>query len=68
MPPKEEGPLDTKQRELIRRWIAAGAPLAGPTEQPLDEAEPPSRVSDEDRQFWAFQLPVRPRDSGGQKH
>lgn len=60
MPPKEEGKLDDKQRELIRRWIAAGAPIAGDKEPPLEEAEPPSRVTPEDRQFWSFVPPVRP--------
>lgn len=59
MPPKEEGRLDDKQRELIRRWIAAGAPLAGEKERPLDEAEAPRRISPEDREFWSFKPPVR---------
>src|SRR5688572_27347367 len=60
MPPKEEGTLDQKQKDLFRRWIAAGAPLAGEKEQPLDDAEPPSRVTEEDRKFWSFQSPVSP--------
>jgi hypothetical protein len=60
MPPKEEGALDQKQKDLFRRWIAAGAPLAGEKEQPLDDAEPPSRVTAEDRKFWSFKPPVRP--------
>jgi hypothetical protein len=60
MPPKEEGTLDQKQKDLFRRWIAAGAPLAGEKEQPLEDAEPPSRVTAEDRKFWSFQPPVRP--------
>jgi hypothetical protein len=60
MPPKEEGTLDQKQKDLFRRWIAAGAPLAGEKEQPLDDAEPPSRVTEQDRKFWSFQPPVRP--------
>jgi hypothetical protein len=60
MPPKEEGALDQKQKDLFRRWIAAGAPLAGEKEQPLDDAEPPSRVTAEDRSFWSFKPPVRP--------
>jgi hypothetical protein len=59
MPPKEEGTLDEKQRELIRAWIAGGAAIQGETEQPLEEVEPPSRLTDEDRQFWSFQPPVR---------
>ena len=59
MPPAEEGRLDDKQRALIRRWVAAGAPLVAAQEPPLDETETPSRVSDEDRRFWSFQPPRR---------
>lgn len=59
MPPKEEGRLDDKQKEVIRNWIAAGAPLATEKELPLEEAEPPSRLSPEDRAFWSFVAPVR---------
>src|SRR5262249_40676268 len=47
-------------RELIRRWVAAGAPLAQPKEPPLRETEATARVSEEDRRFWAFQPPRRP--------
>ena len=60
MPPKDEGRLDDKQRELILRWIAAGAPLAGKEEEPLDAADAPARLTDEDRDFWAFRPPTRP--------
>jgi hypothetical protein len=60
MPPKEEGTLDARHKDLIRRWIAAGAPLAGDKEQPLPQEEIASRVTDEDRKFWSFQPPVRP--------
>ena len=60
MPPKEEGPLDARHKELIRRWIAAGAPLAGDKEKPLPQEEIASRVTDEDRKFWSFQPPVKP--------
>jgi hypothetical protein len=59
MPPKEEGPFDAKQRELIRRWIAAGAKTQEAEEKPLADSEPPSRLTDEDRQFWSFKAPVR---------
>lgn len=54
MPPKEEGPLDSNQRELIRKWIAAGAPLAAESEAPLEPGETPTRVTAADRDFWAF--------------
>lgn len=60
MPPKDEGKLDDKQIDLIRRWVAAGAPLAGDKELPLEAAEPLSRISEEDRKFWSFVPPVRP--------
>lgn len=60
MPPKEEGTLDARHKDLIRRWIAAGAPIAGDAEKPLPQEEVASRVTDEDRKFWSFQPPVRP--------
>jgi hypothetical protein len=60
MPPKDEDPLDSRQIELLRRWVAAGAPLKGNDEAPLEAAEADNSVSDKDRQFWAFRPPVRP--------
>jgi mono/diheme cytochrome c family protein len=60
MPPKEEGKLDDKQIDVIRRWVAAGAPLVGDKEPPLEAAEAPSRITAEDRKFWSFVSPVRP--------
>ncbi len=60
MPPPAEGALDKRQKELIRRWIADGSPLLKVAEAPLQEKEIPSRVSAEDRQFWAFQPSKRP--------
>ena len=60
MPPKEEGKLDEKQIDLIRRWVAAGAAIAGDKESPLEAAEIPSRLTAEDRKFWSFVPPVRP--------
>ena len=61
MPPKEEGRLDDKQKALLKRWVATGAKTVAEKETPIDEAEQASRVSDEDRAFWAFQPPQRPR-------
>lgn len=61
MPPKEEGKLDDKQIDLIRRWVSAGAPIAADKEPPLEAAEPPSRIREEDRKFWSFVSPVRPQ-------
>ena len=60
MPPKGEGVLDNEQREIIRQWIAAGAPLAGESEAPLEAIDAPTRVTAEDRDFWAFKPPQRP--------
>src|SRR5262245_29210228 len=60
MPPAKDEALSERQRELIRRWVAAGAPLAAAKEPPLQETEVTTRVSDEDRRFWAFQPPKRP--------
>jgi mono/diheme cytochrome c family protein len=59
MPPKDEGRLDERQRSIIRRWVADGAALANPREQPLDDLDAAHRVSEADRRFWAFQPPVR---------
>ena len=60
MPPTKDEALSPRQRELIRQWIAAGAPLAKAKEPPLQDTEAITRVSDEDRRFWAFQPPRRP--------
>jgi hypothetical protein len=59
MPPKEEDPLDARQIELLRRWVAAGAPIKGETEAPLEATDAEDKISDDDRRFWAFQPPVR---------
>ena len=60
MPPKDEGRLDDKQKALLRRWVASGAKTVAEKEAPLEEGEQPSRLSDEDRAFWAFQSPKKP--------
>ncbi|HEV3339602.1 MAG TPA: PSD1 and planctomycete cytochrome C domain-containing protein [Pirellulales bacterium] len=60
MPPKDEGPLGDHERDLIRQWIAAGAPLADENEAPLEAGDAPTRVTAEDRDFWAFKPPQRP--------
>ena len=61
MPPEGEAALAGGQADVLRRWIAAGAPIAGDKELPLELAEVKDDVSDEDRQFWAFQPPRRPK-------
>jgi Protein of unknown function (DUF1549)/Protein of unknown function (DUF1553)/Planctomycete cytochrome C len=60
MPPAKAEALTARQKELLRLWVAAGAPLANPKEPPLQETEVTSRVTAEDRAFWAFQTPKRP--------
>ena len=47
-------PMPANEAEVLRQWIAAGAPAApeGPEVQGPDAV-----VSDEDRNFWAFQPP-----------
>lgn len=60
MPPKEEDPLDARQIELLRRWVAAGAAIKGKEESPLEVSEADATVTDEDRKFWAYQPPVKP--------
>src|SRR5262245_39782088 len=59
MPPKEEDPLDARQIEVLRRWVAAGAPIKGETEAPLEATDAEDTISDEDRKFWAFEPPMR---------
>ncbi|MGE5192167.1 MAG: PSD1 and planctomycete cytochrome C domain-containing protein [Deltaproteobacteria bacterium] len=61
MPPKDEDPLDARQVDLLRRWVAGGALIKGKEEAPLEAAEADNAVSDEDREFWAYQPPVRPQ-------
>ncbi|MCH7728273.1 MAG: DUF1549 domain-containing protein [Planctomycetes bacterium] len=59
MPPEDERPLSKQQVDVLRRWIAAGAPIAGKQELPLD-AEAVAEISEADRKFWSFQPPIRP--------
>ena len=55
MPPPDKGqPLAPHEVALIRRWIAQGARTRRP------EPEHLPHVTDEERQFWAFQPPTRP--------
>src|SRR5439155_607018 len=59
MPPAKDEALSARQRELIRLWVSARAPLAKAKEPPLQETEATTRLSDEDRRFWSFQPPTR---------
>ena len=59
MPPSGELKLREEQIETIRRWIDAGLP-ASRTYGDVTKTEAPS-ISDEDRQYWAFQKLARPK-------
>jgi hypothetical protein len=47
-----------EHQQLLRRWIEEGAPALY-TGRPLNASEDPP-LSEEERQWWAFQTPVRP--------
>ncbi|MCH2130014.1 MAG: PSD1 and planctomycete cytochrome C domain-containing protein [Pirellulaceae bacterium] len=68
MPPEGMDPLSNTQISLIRRWIAAGAPA----DEKIVKLPPRTSISDEDRQYWAFQSPVKARlpdvQTNGQTH
>ena len=49
-------PIEPAETELLARWIEAGAPEV-PAEPDVATTEPDPLVSDEDRNFWAFQPP-----------
>lgn len=61
MPPgadQEDGetkPLEPREVAFIRRWIKAGAPAA----EKVVQLPPRTQISKEDREFWAFQKPVK---------
>ncbi len=56
MPPKGETSLSKTERQLLRRWILAGAPA----EQDPGDVAPLRLVSAEDRTHWSFQKLKRP--------
>ncbi len=59
MPPEEVKLRPTaKEIDLIRRWIAAGAPAARPEPEDLN---PDDYITEEERQFWSFQPVRRPK-------
>ena len=59
MPPEDERPLSDEQVAVLRKWIELGAPITGKEELPLEASEAETEVSEADRQFWAFQTPMR---------
>jgi cytochrome c553 len=59
MPPEGEPRLRDEEIDVLRRWIATGAAIAGKVEPPLAATESAGLAFDESaRQHWAFQ-PVR---------
>jgi len=57
MPPRKEEKLTAKQVAILKAWIDAGERTASPVV--VRKALPP-KIPERDRQFWAFQKPVRP--------
>ena len=55
MPPAGCEPLSEESKSVIRRWIADGAP----SNEDLTKVKPREFVTLQDRQYWAFQTPVR---------
>jgi hypothetical protein len=53
-------PMEPHEIELVRRWIAAGAPESAVTPD-VATTTPDSLVSDADRRFWSFQPPKSAR-------
>ena len=66
MPPKEMQldyairPVTSSELEELREWIAAGAPVE-PVQVLKVDGDPDPLVAEEDRRFWSFQPPKRPR-------
>jgi mono/diheme cytochrome c family protein len=53
-------PPTSAEVDVVRKWIAAGAPPA-PKQAVLAEDAVDPLVSDDDRKFWSFQSPKRPQ-------
>ncbi|MGD9856830.1 MAG: PSD1 and planctomycete cytochrome C domain-containing protein, partial [Planctomycetaceae bacterium] len=57
MPPEGADPLTPDEQQLLRNWIEADAPA----EEHVEIAAPASKVTEQDRQHWAFRMPVAHR-------
>ncbi|MCA9073819.1 MAG: DUF1553 domain-containing protein [Planctomycetaceae bacterium] len=57
MPPEGESRLTEEEVRTLREWIEADAPA----EEPVVITAPPSKITDEDRQHWAWNRP-KPHD------
>ncbi len=56
--PEGKDKLTPAEKDIIRRWIESGAP--GEVKE-LPRSDVDLQVTDEDRKFWAFQTPTRPK-------
>ncbi|MBM3875800.1 MAG: DUF1553 domain-containing protein [Verrucomicrobia bacterium] len=57
MPPKTK--LASAEVETLRQWVKMGAPWSGTGSQTSTPKRAAGKITDEDRQWWAFQ-PVKP--------
>ena len=57
--PEGDKKLTPAEKETIRRWIEAGAP--GDDKAPASGGRVDLQITDEERAFWAFQTPARPK-------
>ncbi len=70
MPPPKEliragvRPMEAPEIALLTKWIEQGA-IEYEIKPNVQTAEPDALVSDEDRDFWAFQTPKKPRVPAG---
>jgi len=53
MPPEGAEPLTSREKAIIYRWIQTGAA----TSEDLSNVKHRTYITDEDRQFWSYQLP-----------
>jgi hypothetical protein len=60
--PEGKEKLTAKEKDVIRRWIEAGAPG---DDKAIAQGGPDLSISEEDRKFWAFRTPVRPKVPAG---
>ena len=56
--PEGQVKLTAAEKDVIRRWIEVGAPG---DDKAIAPRGPDLTITDDDRKFWAFQTPVRPK-------
>ncbi|MBX3437222.1 MAG: DUF1549 domain-containing protein, partial [Planctomycetaceae bacterium] len=57
MPPDGADPLTADELQLLRNWIEADAPA----DEKVEVSVPQSKVTEQDRRHWAYQMPVAQR-------